>query len=179
MGRARGRNDVLARLAYCNRESCDFQVADIEFNLPNDMLKKVDYASMFHSLEVRLPYLDRSLVRSVLALPDAFKIKGTLRKRILRDAFRELLPPEVLTRGKQGFLLPLRSWFKSGKLRDDLTDLVAEQTQFDRAVIEALLAEHRIGAKDNSVFLWALYMYLMWRHRRRSPGLGQPLVAAP
>ncbi len=175
-----GRNDVLARLAYLQSgELRDFQVADIEFNLPNDMLKKVDYASMFHSLEVRLPYLDRSLVRSVLALPDAFKIKGTLRKRILRDAFRELLPPEVLTRGKQGFLLPLRSWFKSGKLRDDLTDLVAEQTQFDRAVIEALLAEHRIGAKDNSVFLWALYMYLMWRHRRHSPGLGQPLVAAP
>lgn len=163
------RDDVLARLAYLRSGKLrGFQVADIEFNLPNDMLKKVDCASMFHSLEVRLPYLDRDLVRYVLALPDAFKMKGRLRKRILRDAFGELLPPEVLSRGKQGFLLPLRSWFKNGQLCHDLTELVAEQTLFNHTVIKAMLADHRIGKKDNSIFLWTLYMYLMWRRRRHS-----------
>lgn len=138
------------------------QEVDLEFNLPNDMLKKVDYAAMFHSLEVRLPFLDSELVQWVLQLPDSFRINSGVRKRILRDAFAPDLPKQILTRRKMGFLLPIRRWFQSGRLRDQFEELVGQQTRFDRKTIAALLKRHETGAADNSVLLWALFVYLRW-----------------
>lgn len=139
------------------------QVADFIFNLPNDMLKKVDYASMFHSLEVRLPFLDSKLVEKVLSWPDIYKIRGRRRKRILRDAFASLLPSSILKRRKQGFLLPVRTWFRSGRLHEQLRELVAAQDVFDRAPLRRRLDDHAKGAEDNSVFLWTVLVYLRWR----------------
>lgn len=141
----------------------DIQALDLEFNLPNDMLKKVDYAAMLSSIEVRLPYLDSGLVHWALVLPDGFRLSGGIRKRILRDAFADLLPEAILTRGKKGFLLPIRSWFRAGGLRDELEAMLGRQEAFDRREIGAILARHAAGAADNSVFLWALYVYLRWR----------------
>lgn len=140
----------------------DLQEVDLEFNLPNDMLKKVDYAAMYHSLEVRLPFLDSELVHWVLQLPASFRINGGERKRILRDAFAPVLPPEILTRRKMGFLLPIRRWFRTGRLREQFGGLVARQTRFDVATIGRLLDQHSKGAADHSVLLWALYVYLRW-----------------
>jgi asparagine synthase (glutamine-hydrolysing) len=141
----------------------DIQLADFRFNLPNDMLKKVDYASMFHSLEVRLPFLDSKLVEWVLSLPDSYKIKWWRRKRILRDAFATLLPEIVLNRRKQGFLLPLRRWFRTGRLHEQLRSLIDSQTLFDPELPRKRLIEHVKGVEDNSVFLWSLLVYLRWR----------------
>lgn len=140
----------------------DIQEVDMAFNLPNDMLKKVDYAAMYHSLEVRLPYLDSDLVRWVLQLPDDYRLGGGVRKRILRDAFAADLPARILTRRKMGFLLPIRRWFRAGRLRDQLEGLLERQTRFDSATIRGAIDRHVSGAEDNSVLLWALYVYLRW-----------------
>jgi len=143
----------------------DIQSMDVSFNLPNDMLKKVDYAAMVHGLEVRLPFLDSQLVHWALALPDSYRLSGGVRKRILRDAFADILPPQVMTRGKMGFLLPIRRWFRSGRLRAELEALLDAQYRFHRARAHELLAEHTSGRVDNSVLLWSLYVYLRWQKR--------------
>ena len=143
----------------------DVQTMDVAFNLPNDMLKKVDYAAMVHGLEVRSPFLDSKLVHWALALPDSYRFSGGVRKRILRDAFVGILPQRVMTRGKMGFLLPIRRWFRNGKLRNELEALLYGQTRFNRNSAQRLIADHAAGASDHSVLLWSLYVYLRWRNR--------------
>lgn len=143
----------------------DVQAMDVAFNLPNDMLKKVDYAAMIHGLEVRSPFLDSQLVHWALALPDSYRLSGGVRKRILRDAFADMLPQRVMTRGKMGFLLPIRQWFRNGQLRSELEALLDGQTRFDRVSARKLIADHAAGGADHSVLLWSLYVYLRWRNR--------------
>ena len=143
----------------------DVQALDLAFNLPNDMLKKVDHAAMFHGLEVRLPFLDSKLVHWALGLPDEYRLSGSTRKRILRDAFADVLPEMVLTRGKMGFLLPIRRWFREGRLRNELDAMLSAQTVLDRKVARSVLSEHAAGRADNSVLLWSMYVYLRWVHR--------------
>jgi asparagine synthase (glutamine-hydrolysing) len=143
----------------------DVQALDLAFNLPNDMLKKVDYASMFYSLEVRLPFLDSNLVHWALGLPDEYRLKGRIRKRILRDAFVDILPEMVLKRGKMGFLLPIRQWFREGRLRDELDALLRTQTVIDRNIGLSILSDHVKGLTDHSVLLWSIFVYLHWRRR--------------
>jgi asparagine synthase (glutamine-hydrolysing) len=140
----------------------DVQALDLAFNLPNDMLKKVDHAAMFHGLEVRLPFLDSKLVHWALGLPDDYRLRGRTRKRILRNAFADVLPNMVLTRGKMGFLLPIRRWFREGRLRDELDAMLSAQTVLDGKVARSLLSEHAAGRADHSVLLWSMYVYLRW-----------------
>jgi len=144
----------------------DIQEADITFNLPNDMLRKVDIAAMMFGIEGRLPYLDSGLVAFALSLPESFLIKGGVRKRILRDAFAADLPPEILTRRKMGFLMPIRAWFRAGPLRDHLEARVAAQGRFEPATVRRLVAEHASGQTDHSVLLWSLLVFLSWRDKR-------------
>jgi asparagine synthase (glutamine-hydrolysing) len=140
----------------------DVQALDLAFNLPNDMLKKVDHAAMFHGLEVRLPFLDSKLVHWALGLPDEYRLSGRTRKRILRDAFADVLPKMLLTRGKMGFLLPIRRWFRVGRLRDELDAMLNAQTVLNRKVARSVLSEHAAGRADHSVLLWSMYVYLRW-----------------
>lgn len=143
----------------------DIQVLDLAFNLPNDMLKKVDYAAMFQSLEVRLPFLDSKLVHWALGLPDEYRLCGRVRKRILRDAFADILPEMILARGKMGFLLPIRRWFRAGRLRDELDAMLSAQTVLDTKCARRILNEHAAGRADYSVLLWSMYVYLRWLTR--------------
>lgn len=153
----------------------DLLVTDIEFNLPADMLKKVDLASMQHSLEVRLPYLDSGLVEFVLNLPAGYLIANGRRKHLLREAFRDLLPPEILGRRKQGFLLPIRKWMRYGRMRDELLELSAAQSVLDVGAIRHFADRHQAGAEDLSPLLWSCYVYLKWQRRPRllNAGLGE------
>ncbi len=148
----------------------DIQEADITFNLPNDMLRKVDIASMMFGIEARLPFLDSGLVAFALSLPENFLVKGNSRKRILRDAFAVDLPPEILTRRKMGFLMPIRAWFRAGPLRGHLEQRVAAQTVFEPAPIRRLLEEHAQGRADHSVLLWSILVFLSWREKRATRG---------
>lgn len=146
----------------------DLQITDMVCNLPNDMLKKVDYAAMVHGLEVRLPFLDSQLAQWALALPDSYRLQGRVRKRVLRDAFADVLPEKVMKRGKMGFLLPIRQWFRNGRLGTELHYMLKTQRQFDRSQAQALLQEHVNGTADHSVLLWSLYVYLRWKVRLES-----------
>lgn len=99
--------------------------ADMRLVLEGDMLVKVDRMSMANSLEVRPPFLDHRVVDLAFSMPSSFKIEGNSRKKILRDTFGSLLPPELLNRPKQGFEVPLLKWFRNelrGRLEKDVFD---------------------------------------------------------
>jgi asparagine synthase (glutamine-hydrolysing) len=160
----------------------DVQTLDLAINLPNGMLKKVDLAAMFHGLEVRLPYLDSKLVHWTLGLPNKYRLSGHVRKRILRDAFSEFLPEMVLKRGKMGFLLPIRRWFRKGRLHDEMQAMISLQTILDQQTALKVLNEHSSGRADHSVLLWSMYIYLHWLGKisswatHRSQGNGHQLI---
>ncbi|MCG2630707.1 asparagine synthase (glutamine-hydrolyzing) [Bradyrhizobium sp. WYCCWR 13023] len=176
--RSYARSDQLSALGLSNESAHDVPIrqrpirslhdllaTDIEFNLPADMLKKVDLASMQHGLEVRLPYLDSDLVKFALSLPAKFLIARGRRKHLLRETFRDLLPPEILERRKRGFLLPIRRWMKYGRMRDELLELSAVQNVLDAGAIRRFADQHQAGIEDLSPLLWSCYVYLKWQRR--------------
>lgn len=149
-------------------------------NLPGDMLVKVDRMSMANSLEVRSPLLDHVLGEYAASLPTAWKMPGGQGKRILIDALANRLPPALLTREKKGFGVPLNHWFRTSLrdfVRDHLTSQRFRQRGFtDPAFLDALLAEHQSGRRDNSFWLWSLLMLELWFRWMEEKPTGQPLA---
>jgi asparagine synthase (glutamine-hydrolysing) len=133
--------------------------------LPFDLLVKADRTSMAHGLELRSPFLDTALVEYAGSLPPHYLRRGLQTKRILRDAFRDLLPEPILKRGKMGFGVPLGTWFR-GSLRDYLHDHLGPGARvdgyLDRAALSQLLDEHARGAADHGHRLWALLTLEVW-----------------
>ena len=118
---------------------------------------------MAHSLELRSPLLDHEVLALGLALPDELKLKGREGKQALRRAFDDLLPPEVVDRGKAGFGVPLARWFRED-LRDLAGDvLLVDDGLFHRAAVERLLVEHAAGDADHGHRLWCLVMLALWQ----------------
>ncbi|MDZ7605054.1 MAG: asparagine synthase (glutamine-hydrolyzing) [Cyclobacteriaceae bacterium] len=118
-------------------------LTDMQLVLPNDMLRKVDLMSMAHGLEVRVPFLDHHIVNYVFSLPVSSKINTSMRKRILQDTFRDLLPPELYNRPKKGFEVPLLRWFRTAlksMITDDLLSdrFIESQQIFDVSEIRRL-----------------------------------------
>jgi asparagine synthase (glutamine-hydrolysing) len=148
------------------------QLLDIRTYLPGDLLPKADISSMAHSLELRSPLLDHRVVELGLALPDSLKTRGRTGKVALRRAFASLLPPEVASRGKSGFGVPLGQWF-----RDDLRDLTHDVLRNDRGwfredEVTRLIAEHESGRADHGHRLWCLLMLELWmREHVEAPAL--------
>lgn len=129
--------------------------------LPNDLLTKLDRASMLHALEVRSPFMDPDLVAFAATLTGPQLIRGGS-KRMLRQAFANQLPPEVFTRRKMGFALPIGQWFRT-QLRPMLHDhlLAADSfaaTHFNLAVVRRLIEEHETNQADHAQRLYALLM---------------------
>ncbi len=149
---------------------------DTELVLQGDMLTKVDLMSMANSLEVRSPFLDYTVVDFAFSIPAEFKIDSRTRKKIIRDTFNELLPKEILQRGKQGFEVPLLKWFRNelrGLIEVDLlsVDFIAEQGIFNPIVIENLkrqLFSHNPG--EAVARIWALIVFQYWwkKHMRHA-----------
>lgn len=161
------KNSLLTTLP--ERESInDILLTDMRLVLPYDMLTKVDLMSMSCSLEVRVPFLDFEVVNFLFSLPDEYKITQGLRKRILQDAFRELLPRELYNRPKKGFEVPLLKWFRKGMksmINDDLLskEFVASQGIFDPAQIEKLkLKLFSSDPGDVHARIWALIVFQFW-----------------
>jgi asparagine synthase (glutamine-hydrolysing) len=138
--------------------------ADLLTYLPNDILAKVDIASMANGLEVRCPFLDTKVVELALRMPSRVR-RG---KGVLRRAFRGLLPPRVLERPKMGFGIPLADWFR-GELRSLVEDSMASLEKrgiLEGTEIHRLLGEHRSGAADHGMRLWLLLILEIWLKQR-------------
>jgi asparagine synthase (glutamine-hydrolysing) len=133
--------------------------------LPDDLLTKVDRASMLHALEVRSPLMDHELVRFAAGLTTDQLLKGGP-KRMLREAFAADLPAWVFKRKKMGFAIPIGDWLRKefrSMLHDSLfaSDSFASKN-FDRQAVERLVAEHQSRRADHSHRLYALLMLEMW-----------------
>lgn len=141
------------------------QYVDFKTYLVDDILTKVDRASMAVSLEVRTPMIDVRFVEHAMRLPTSAKLRDGEGKWLLRRAFRRLLPDRVLDRPKQGFVLPLREWLR-GPLRERFADLLLEPHDlFDAAQVALLWDAHQSGRRDHSQALWMLGVHRLWERR--------------
>lgn len=122
----------------------------IRLYLQDDILVKVDRASMLHSLEVRAPFLDRDLVDFLRRLPSDMKLRGSTTKYLLRKIAAPLLPAEILTRSKQGFAVPIGQWF-----RDNAMPARPMEGAVNAAFWQGRLDRHRQQASDERAYLWS------------------------
>jgi asparagine synthase (glutamine-hydrolysing) len=155
-----------------DRESInDILYTDMQLVLPGDMLTKVDLMSMANGLEVRTPFLDVDVVNFAFSLPSGYKINGNMRKRILQDAFRKVLPSELYNRPKKGFEVPLLKWFR-GQMKSHITDdllsekFIREQSVFDYTEI-ARLKQQLFSSNPGDVHarIWGLIVFQSWWKR--------------
>ena len=145
------------------------QDVDRDIYLVDDLLVKTDRASMAHSLEVRVPFLDTAVTDLALAVPSSRHLLGWQRKRLLRRAVAPLLPKRILYGRKRGFSIPAAAWLR-GELepfaRDVLSpDAIRRQGLFRPEAVERLLTEHASGQADHSRQIWCLMTLGLWLER--------------
>ena len=150
--------------------SLDSQLyVDLNLYLPEDILVKVDRMSMAVSLEVRVPFLDHELVEFAARIPEELKIRRFTQKYILKKSMRHILPPAILKRGKEGFSIPMKNWFRKEfkpLLLDVLSrDRISREGFFDPSSIELLKKEHLEGVQNHSHLLWTLVVFGLWLDR--------------
>jgi asparagine synthase (glutamine-hydrolysing) len=143
--------------------------ADLLTYLPEDLLVKMDRATMANSLEARSPLLDHKLVEFAARLPVDRKIEGTTTKVLLRSIAKRLMPADHVDRPKMGFSAPIADWFR-GALGDRYVELVlapdaASRSYLDQSVARELIEEHRAGQLDHDGQLWSLLMFELWARR--------------
>ena len=150
--------------------------------LPDDILAKTDRASMFNSLEVRSPFLDRAVAEFACRLPTRFKLAGLRRKILLKRLAARYLPEAIVERKKHGFAVPIGTLMRT-LFRERCSDVLLSQSNpaagwFERAAIERLLSEHRPGRHDHGKKLWALYTLFRVAAPRRALPAAEPQAAA-
>jgi asparagine synthase (glutamine-hydrolysing) len=147
-------NDLLSRIQY----------VDMKTYLTDDILAKVDRASMAVSLEVRAPLLDHKLMETVATIPSSLKLLGRSGKYIFKKAMAPVLPQEILERKKQGFAVPLDRWF-----REDLRDLTYEALFssndgiLNPSFLRKIWGQHQNRQYNRSAHLWSVLMFRKWR----------------
>jgi len=159
-----GTTDPLSRVQY----------VDIKTYLVDDILTKVDRASMAVSLEARVPLIDHKLTEFAATIPSGLKLNGRTGKYIFKRAMGDRLPERVVNRKKMGFAIPLDIWF-----REDIKDFTADilfsprsgiRDFFSDQSVRRLWAQHQSGVRDHSARLWILLMFELW-HRKFYAGL--------
>ena len=165
--------DIYARARRLLEEDCDadntvecMQSLDTRLYLAEDILTKVDRASMAVSLEVRAPFLDPRVAEYAASLPASYKLRGRRSKYILKRAVAPLLPPFVARRGKKGFGVPVAEWLK-GRLRPLARDLLSPERirkagLFNADYVTRLQDEHERGQANHRKLLWTLLMFELW-----------------
>jgi asparagine synthase (glutamine-hydrolysing) len=157
---------------YRRSDGPDFAAAtlDVDVNtyLPNDLLVKVDVASMAYGLEARSPLLDHKVMELAASLPSSFKLRGLDKKWILKRVARGMIPDAVLDRPKMGFGVPLDHWLR-GSLRELMEDVLfstaaLQRGYFHQTVVRRLVDEHVSGQRNRQYQLWNLLMLEVW-HR--------------
>jgi asparagine synthase (glutamine-hydrolysing) len=139
---------------------------DMRLYLENDILVKLDRASMMASLEGRVPLLNNDFVEYATRLPLNLKLRGLRSKFLLKRALRGLLPNSILNRPKKGFGIPVANWFR-GPLREQMLSVlsperIALKGFFDAPAVAALIADHLAGRRDNRKQLWTLFAFELW-----------------
>jgi asparagine synthase (glutamine-hydrolysing) len=179
----------LLRARFAETEDAELlarlQDVDLGTYLVDDLLVKTDRASMAHSLEARVPFLDPVVTNFALALPSRHKVRGLRKKVLLRKAAAPLVPPELLRRRKRGFSIPAAAWLR-GELepfaRDTLSvDTLHRQGFFRPEAVTRLIDDHVAGRQDLSRQLWGLLSFTLWheRHVEQTPGpLREPRLEA-
>jgi asparagine synthase (glutamine-hydrolysing) len=160
------------------------QDVDARVYLVDDLLVKTDRASMAHSLEARVPFLDAEVDSFAGALPTRLKVRGRRKKVLLRRAAEPLLPPEIVRGRKRGFSIPAAAWLR-GELepfaRETLSPAtLRRQGYFRPEAVARLLDDHVAGRADLSRQLWGLLSFTLWheRHVERTPGpVGEPRLS--
>jgi asparagine synthase (glutamine-hydrolysing) len=140
---------------------------DIKTYLTDDILTKVDRASMAVSLEVRAPLLDHQFMELAARIPSALKLRGTEGKYIFKKALEPLLPRSTLYRKKMGFAVPLARWFR-GELRQLAQDILFDTRHDDLlefSTVKKIWQEHQKGFRDRSTELWVLLMLRLWQRQ--------------
>lgn len=139
------------------------QYVDIKTYLADDILTKVDRASMAVSLEVRAPLLDHVLMETAASIPSSLKIVRNQGKYIFKKAFTPILGSETVNRTKQGFAVPLENWFRD-ELRDVMRDSIRSLNGgiLNPTYVKNIWDEHRRGQYDRSAHLWAVVMFHRW-----------------
>jgi asparagine synthase (glutamine-hydrolysing) len=167
-----GYNSLTVLRDYYDRASTDdplsrIQYVDIKTYLADDILVKVDRASMAHSLEVRAPILDHKLMELAAMMPSSVKLRGTNGKYIFKNAVKKILPQSVLRRKKMGFAVPLSQWF-----RNDLKEFArgvlftgSSDTLINGATTKRIWQEHQSALRNRSTELWALLMFRLWERQ--------------
>lgn len=146
--------------------------------LPNDILTKVDRASMMHSLEVRCPFLDTAMIEYVNPLPDHYKLRHGRTKYILKQLLLgayghgTILPAEIVNRRKKGFGIPVARWIRH-ELRDTFRETLIDDWPttldgFDATTVRALFEAHASGQRNHCKELWALFVLAVWARRHLS-----------
>ncbi|MQX36367.1 asparagine synthase (glutamine-hydrolyzing) [Roseospira navarrensis] len=167
--------DLIARMQYY----------DTERYLPDDIMAKVDRASMAVSLEAREPLLDHRLIEFVWSLPQHMKLRGGQGKWLLREVLARHVPRAMFERPKMGFSIPLDDWLR-GPLCDWATAMLTDPSMvtdgiFDAPAVARLWEDHRTRQADHATVLWSILMLQAWTARRRSlpasPAQGQAPAA--
>lgn len=142
---------------------------DLETYLPDDILQKVDRATMAASLEGREPLLDHQLFEWVAQLPDHFKYNQGVKKHLLKEIVYDYVPKEIMERPKMGFAVPVGAWMRN-ELREDISNnfnpaFLQEQGLFHSAKIQQMWQSFLDGRKEYELKIWYLYMFQLWYRR--------------
>jgi asparagine synthase (glutamine-hydrolysing) len=143
------------------------QYVDIKTYLTDDILAKVDRASMAHSLEVRAPILDHKLMELAASMPSSMKLRGMNGKYIFKRALKQVLPEAVLHRRKMGFAVPLAQWFRTD-LKELAHDVIFSRdgnSFLNEATIKRVWQQHQSGFRNRSTELWTLLMFRLWERK--------------
>ena len=142
---------------------------DLMTYLPNDLLVKVDIASMANSLEARSPFLDHKVIEFAASLPETLKMRRFETKSLLKKVAARLVPREVVYRRKMGFGVPIGKWFR-GEMRSFVSDILLSDRAMNRGIIRSdalrrYVTEHVSGERDHQYQLWTLLMLELWFQR--------------
>ena len=148
--------DLLACMAY----------SEFRLRLPELLLMRLDKIGMSNSIEARVPFLDHNLVEFSMRIPQKSKIKGGEKKYLLKQAFSDLLPSDIVQRKKVGFSAPISKWLKSdfGKSAEKtiLRSSMTEQGLINKSHMVNQFNEHRSGRADHSLHIWTIFNLVSW-----------------
>ncbi|MDR3136226.1 MAG: asparagine synthase (glutamine-hydrolyzing) [Coriobacteriales bacterium] len=158
---------IYARVATAD-ELAKKQYLDLNLWQPGDILLKADKMSMAHSLELRVPFLDKEVMKVAETIPSHYKIAAGTTKYVLRQSAARTLPPAWANRIKLGFMTPVRNWLRQDAFHDKVSavfnsDYAAEF--FDQEALLILLDDHVTGRANNARKVWTIFIFLLWYKR--------------